>query len=150
MFEGSVDENGNADVIFNPGDDINAPGMLNALFTAKVAEKGGDESITQAVYKYAPYRIFAGIELPGLKGKERMLFTDRENKVNIVTVDAKGNPVSSEAEVTVYKISYRWWWESDQEDLAAYIANNMYKPVITKTITYTRRRGFILVQYRKK
>jgi len=134
MFEGSVDENGNADVIFNPGDDINSPGMLNALFTAKVAEKGGDESITQAVYKYAPYRIFAGIELPGLKGKERMLFTDRENKVNIVTVDAMGNPVGSEAEVTIYKISYRWWWESDQEDLAAYIANNMYKPVITKTI----------------
>ena len=134
MFEGSVDENGNADVIFNPGDDINAPGMLNALFTAKVAEKGGDESITQAVYKYAPYRIFAGIELPALKGKERMLFTDRENKVNIVTVDAGGNPVGSEAEVTVYKISYRWWWESDREDLAAYIANDMYKPVITKSI----------------
>jgi uncharacterized protein YfaS (alpha-2-macroglobulin family) len=134
MFEGSVDENGNADVIFNPGNEINAPGMLNAIFTAKVAEKGGDESITQAVYKYAPYKVFAGIELPGLKGKERMLFTDKENKVNIVTVDPKGNPVNSEAEVTVYKISYRWWWESDQEDLAEYISNNSYKPVISKKI----------------
>ncbi|MCX6259950.1 MAG: MG2 domain-containing protein [Bacteroidia bacterium] len=134
MFEGSVDENGDADVIFNPGDEINAPGMLNAIFTAKVAEKGGDESITQAVYKYALYPVFVGVELPGLKGKERMLFTDKENKVNIVTVDPKGNPVNSEAEVTVYKISYRWWWESDQEDLAAYISNNSYKPVISKKI----------------
>ncbi len=93
MFEGSVDENGNADVIFNPGDEINAPGMLNAVFTAKVAEKGGDESITQAVYKYAPYPVFVGIDLPGLNGKERMLFTDKNNEVNIVTVDPKGNPV---------------------------------------------------------
>jgi alpha-2-macroglobulin len=134
MFEGSVDENGDAEVVFNPGEEINAPGMLNAVFTAKVAEKGGDESITQAVYKYAPYPVFAGIELPGLKGKERMLFTDKENKVNIVTVDPKGNPVNSEAEVTVYRISYRWWWESDQEDLAEYISNNSYKPVISKKI----------------
>ena len=141
MFEGSVDENGDADVIFNPGDEINAPGMLNAIFTAKVAEKGGDESITQAMYKYAPYPVFVGIELPGLKGKERMLFTDKENKVNIVTVDPKGTPVNSETEVTVYKISYRWWWESDQEDLAAYISNSSYKPVISKKIRTTDGEG---------
>ena len=141
MFEGSVDENGNADVIFNPGDEINAPGMLNAVFTAKVAEKGGDESITQAVYKYAPYPAFVGIDLPGLNGKERMLFTDKNNEVSIVTVDPKGNPVSSEVELTVYKISYRWWWESDQEDLASYISNNIYKPVITKKITTSGGKG---------
>ncbi len=57
--------------------------MLNAVFTAKVAEKGGDESITQAVYKYAPYPVFAGINLPGLKGKDRMLFTDADNQIRI-------------------------------------------------------------------
>ena len=141
MFEGSVDENGNADVIFNPGNEINAPGMLNAVFTAKVAEKGGDESITQAVYKYAPYPAFAGIDLPGLNGKERMLYTDKNNEVNIVTVDPKGNPVSSEVELALYKISYRWWWESDQEDLASYISNNIYKPVITKKITTSGGEG---------
>jgi len=134
MFEGSVDENGNADMIFNPGNDVKAPGMLNAVFTAKVAEKGGDESITQAVYKYSPYRVYAGIELPGLKGRDRILFTDKENKVNIVTVDPEGNPVNSETVITVYKISYRWWWESDREDLAEYISTNSYKPVISKKI----------------
>jgi len=134
MFEGPVDENGNAEVIFNPGNEINAPGMLNAVFTAKIAEKGGDESITQAVYKYAPYRVFAGIDLPELKGKERMLFTDTDNEVSIVTVDPNGNPVDSKIEMTLYKISYRWWWESDQEDLATYISNNIYKPVIAKKI----------------
>ncbi len=141
MFEGSLDGNGNSDVIFNPGAGIKAPGMLNAVFTVKVAEKGGDESITQAAYAYAPYKVFAGIDLPGLKGKDRMLFTDRENEVKIVTVDPKGNPVSSEAEITVYKISYRWWWESDQEDLASYISSDIYKPVITKTIKTSGGQG---------
>jgi len=134
MFEGSVDANGDAVVSFNPGKEINAPGMLNAVFTAKVAEKGGDESITQAVYKYAPYPAFVGINFPGLKGKDRILFADKDNQVKIVTVDPDGNPVSSEVEMTVYKISYRWWWESDQEDLASYISNDSYKPVITKKI----------------
>jgi hypothetical protein len=134
VFDGSVDANGDAGLSFNPGKEINAPGMLNAVFTAKVSEKGGDESITQAVYKYAPYPVFAGINLPGLKGKDRMLFTDADNQVKLVTVDAEGNPVSSEVEMTVYKISYRWWWESDQEDLASFVSNDSYKPVITKKI----------------
>ena len=141
MFEGSVDESGNASVIFNPGDEIRAPGMMNAVFTAKVAEKGGDESITQAVYKYAPYKIFAGIELPDLKGNDRMLFTDRENKVNIVTVDPKGNPVNTETEINIYRISYSWWWESDQEDLASYISNNIYKPVISSKVVTSGGKG---------
>ena len=94
-----IDENGNARVIFDPGKEINAPGMLNAVFTAKATEPGGDESITQTTYKYAPYPVFVGINLPGLKGKSRMLFTDADNEVKIVTVDEKGKPVRSEVEI---------------------------------------------------
>lgn len=141
MFEGSVDDGGNASVIFNPGDEIRAPGMMNVVFTLRVAEKGGDESITQTVYKYAPYTIFAGIELPGMKENDRMLFTDRENKVNIATVDPLGNPVNTEADINVYRISYSWWWESDREDLAAYISNNIYKPVISSKIVTSGGKG---------
>lgn len=141
MFEGSVDDGGNASVIFNPGDEIRAPGMMNVVFTSRVAEKGGDESITQTVYKYAPYKIFAGIELPGMKENDRMLFTDRENKVNIATVDPLGNPVNTEADINVYRISYSWWWESDREDLAAYISNNIYKPVISSKIVTSGGKG---------
>ena len=135
IFNESIDENGKAVIRFNPGDKINAPGMLNAIFTAKVREQGGDESITQTSYKYAPYPVFAGINLPGLKGDSRMLFTDADNEVKIVTVDEKGKPVRSEAEMTIYKLSYRWWWESDNEDLADYISNEIYKPVIRQKIT---------------
>jgi uncharacterized protein YfaS (alpha-2-macroglobulin family) len=134
IFDGKTDENGDAVLYFNPGKEINAPGMLNVVFTTRVSEPGGDESITQASWKYAPYPIFAGINLPGLKDKSRMLFTDAENEVKIVTVDENGKPVSSEAEITIYKISYRWWWESDEEELAYYISNDIYKPVIREKI----------------
>ncbi|MCE5344831.1 MAG: hypothetical protein LLG13_00915 [Bacteroidales bacterium] len=137
IFSGKTDENGNALFNFDPGRISNAPGMLNAVFTAKAMESGGDESIIQTTFKFAPYPVFAGINLPGLKGKNRMLFTDTNNEVKVVTVDEKGNPVRSEVEINIYKISYRWWWESDQEDLASYISNNTYKPVIRKTIMTT-------------
>ena len=74
IFDDAIDENGNANITFDPGKEINAPGMLNAVFTAKATEPGGDESITQTTYKYAPYPVFAGINLPGLKGKEQDAF----------------------------------------------------------------------------
>ncbi len=134
ILDTRLDEKGNASFSFDPGKEINAPGMLNAVFTAKVSEKGGDESITQSSYRYAPYPVFAGINLPALKGKDRMLYTDESNEIKLVTVDEKGNPVSSEVELTIYKINYRWWWESDRENLAYYISNNIYKPVISQTV----------------
>src|SRR5659263_204283 len=61
IFKDAVDANGNASVVFDPGKEINAPGMLNAVFTAKASEPGGDESITQKSFKYAPYPVFVGI-----------------------------------------------------------------------------------------
>ncbi len=132
VFDGRTDENGNATVVFNPSEELNAPGMLNAVFTATAAEPGGDESITRKTYQYAPYRIFAGISFPGLK--DRMLYTDEDNELKIVTVDETGKAVDSRVEVSVYKLTYRWWWESDQENLGYYISNNTYKPVITNTV----------------
>jgi uncharacterized protein YfaS (alpha-2-macroglobulin family) len=134
IFDENIDDEGNATVKFEPGSDVSAPGMLTAVFTAKAMEPGGDESITQTSYKYAPYPVFAGINFPGLKGKSRMLFTDADNEVKIVTVNEKGRPVSSEVEITVYKLSYSWWWESNNENLGYYISNNRYKPVITKKL----------------
>lgn len=135
IYDDQIDDEGNATIKFEPGKELNAPGMLNAVFTAKAMEPGGDESITQATYKFAPYPVFTGINIPALKGKSRMLFTDADNEVKIVTVNEKGRPVSSEVEVTIYKLKYSWWWESDHENLGYYISNNIYKPVIRKTIS---------------
>ncbi len=150
IFDGSLDGNGDAFFTFKPEGNNTAPGMLNAVFTTKVAEPGGDESIVQSSFKYAPYPVFAGINLPGLKGKSRMLFTDADNEVKIVTVDKNGDPVTSEVEINIYKISYRWWWESDQENLAYYISNNTYKPVITKNITTSAGEGSFTFNIDKK
>ncbi len=131
MFEGSTDERGEARVNFNPGNEIPAPGMLNVIFTVKAAEKGGDESITQKLYRYSPYEAYAGLNLPALGEKERMIFTDTDNELRIATVNPQGDPVDTGVDISFYKINYRWWWESDEENLASYVSNDSYKPVLT-------------------
>ena len=70
--------------------------------------------------------------------------------VKLVTVDEKGKPVRSEVEITIYKISYRWWWESDNENLASYISNNNYKPVMKKSITTSGGEGSFTFNIDKK
>ncbi len=150
IFRGATDVNGNAKITFDPEREMNAPGMLNAVFTARATEPGGDESIIQTTFRYAPYPVFVGINLPGLTGKSRMLFTDADNEIKVVTVDEKGKPVTSEVEIAIYKISYRWWWESDNENFASYISNNEYKPVIRKTITTSGGKGSMTFKVNKK
>lgn len=150
IFDGSIDDNGSARVNYKIPDEINAPGMLNAVFTTRIFEQGGDASISQKNWKYAPYSVFTGINLPGLKGKSRMLFTDAVNEVKIITVDENGKPVRSEVEITIYKISYRWWWESDDENLGYYVSNDRYKPILTKTITTTNGEGSFNFNINKK
>ena len=135
VFDGTIDNEGNAEFNFSPGNEIGAPGMLNAVFTARVFEKGGDASIIQKSFRYAPFTEFVGINFPGLKGKDRMLMTDAQNEMKVVTVDMNGRPVNSSVEITLFKISYRWWWESDDEDLGYYISSNHYRPFLTQTIT---------------
>ncbi len=134
IFDGNIDSDGEAAVDFTPDNDLKAPGMLNAVFTTNVYEKGGDASITQTTMPYAPYSEFVGINLPGLGSSGRMLFTDRDNEIKVVTVDKNGKPVRSEVEVVIYKLDYRWWWESDEEYLGSYISNSSYSPVVTKTV----------------
>jgi len=141
IFDGTIDDRGTASFDFDPSQGKNAPGMLNAIFTARVFEKGGDASIIQKSFSFAPFTKYVGINFPALSGKARMLFTDANNEIKIATVDKDGKPVSGDVEISIYKISYRWWWESNEEDLGTYISNNTYRPILTKKITTAEGEG---------
>lgn len=141
IFDDKISATGDATVAYSPDDQLKAPGMLNAIFTAQVFEKGGDASITQIIKPFAPYPEFVGINIPALGSTGRMLYTDSENEVKIVTVDKAGKPIRGEVEVVVYKLDYRWWWESDDEYLGSYISNERYAPVFSQTILTTGGEG---------
>ncbi|MHC1731041.1 MAG: alpha-2-macroglobulin [Bacteroidales bacterium] len=141
IFDGSINSTGEATVSFTPDEELQAPGMLNAILTTRVFEKGGDASITQTVVPYAPYPAFVGMNIPALGATGRVIFTDRPNEVRLVTLDKNGKPIRSEVEINVYKLDYRWWWESDDEYLGSYISRGRSSNIFSETITTTGGEG---------
>jgi uncharacterized protein YfaS (alpha-2-macroglobulin family) len=62
-----------------------------------------------------------------------MLLTDTSHRVDIVTVDADGKPVSHDGiEMTLYKMDWRWWWDNTDGN-ANYISNSITSTVSSGT-----------------
>ncbi len=115
VFEGRLNDQGNARLPFklDTGDD--PPGMVRAIFKGKVFEEGGDFSIDNTSITYVPYNSFVGVKAP--QGDKRgMLLTDQDYNVRIVSLDARGNPLSKRLEVSIHKLQWRWWWDNSYED----------------------------------
>ncbi len=142
VFDGKIDENGDANVSMNINTGNGAPGMLKAHFVARVFEEGGDFSIDRFSIPYSPYSTYVGIRLP--KGDKRgMLLTDTNQTVDIVTVDEKGNPVQTHGlKAEVYKVNWRWWWSNGNDDLTSYVNSTYHQPIVTKILnTNSQGRG---------
>ncbi|HER07717.1 MAG TPA: hypothetical protein ENO20_02300 [Bacteroides sp.] len=141
FFSGELDGSGNA--AFAQSLDITgeAPGMLQALFTTRVFEQSGDFSIDQKSVICSPYKIYLGIRPPS--GDERgVLLTDTMHRVRVVSLDPSGRPVSRVGlQVSVYKLDWRWWWQSSYEDLPSYMGNNYLNPVYSTTISTKNGEG---------
>ncbi|HEY6161328.1 MAG TPA: MG2 domain-containing protein [Bacteroidia bacterium] len=146
IFDGKLDDKGVATV--KPGINVknSAPGMLKASFTTRVFEEGGAFSVDHFSLPYSPYESYVGIKMPKGQGWGDMLYTDTNNIVNIATVDANGNPVSrKKLTVQVYKVQWRWWWDSYDDELANYVGGDYHMPVQTSTVTTTNGKGtFVL------
>jgi len=141
IFEGFTDENGNTRVPARLHPGTSAPGMLRANFTVRVFEKSGDFSIDRFNMPYSPYASYVGIRTP--EGDKRgMLLTDTIHWVDVVTLDENGRLISkSGLEVSVYKLSWRNWWESDGNELANYIGDTYNEPLINKSISTLNGKG---------
>jgi alpha-2-macroglobulin len=141
LFEGSTGDNGKATVPVRIHAENTSPGMLRANFTVRVFEKGGDFSIDRFSMPYSPYTAYVGIKTP--QGDKRgMLLTDTSHWVNVVTLDEYGKPVSKTGlDVTVYKLEWRNWWESNGDELANYIGNTYNEPIVKKSISTLNGKG---------
>ncbi|MBN2742968.1 MAG: alpha-2-macroglobulin [Marinilabiliaceae bacterium] len=130
IFDGRLNDLGQANITGNLQTSEQAPGMLNAAFLTRVYEESGDFSVDRFNIKYAPYKSFVGLRVP--KGDRRgMLLTDTTHTCHVVTVDADGNAVSRRnVKYFVYKIEWRWWWESSENDLTRY-SGSEYQNLIT-------------------
>ncbi len=135
IFDGNVNEEGIANINKQLTIGKNAPGMLKVQFLARAFENGGDFSLDAFNKKYAPYESFVGLRLP--KGNAYgSYFTDENQTFDVAVVDAYGKPVKrNNLEVKVYKIKWRWWWNSSYDNLSSYVSSNYHKPYTTSKIS---------------
>ena len=128
VFDGTLDASGKASVTLKIPAATNAPGMLNATFTTRVFEPGGDASIYTQSVPFSPFTSYVGLNLNQPKGK--YIETDKDHVFDIVTVNAQGQPVScSNLEYKIYRIDWSWWWENSDESFGTYINSSSIVPV---------------------
>lgn len=136
VFNGVLDAEGRAGVNIQLPVATGAPGMLNATLTTRVFEPGGDASIYSQTVPFSPFTSYVGINLNQPKGK--YIETDKDHVFDIVTVNDQGQPVNrSNLEYKIYRISWSWWWENDEESFGTYINNSSITPVASGNLQTT-------------
>ena len=142
IFDGYTDGEGKASVNLNIGEVPNAPGVLNAIFRGKAFEESGNFSIDNFSIPYYPYSSFTGIRLPKGDKARGMLLTDTTHRVDVVTLDANGNPVSrSNVKMSIFKINWRWWWDGSSEDNVNYMSGQYADAIASGNIATQNGKG---------
>ncbi len=150
VFNGKIDEQGKANFALNTNLKGKAPGMLKTAFVTKVYENGGDFSTDVFTKTYSPYKTYIGINTPKGDKARGMLLTDVKHKFEIVSVDQNGNPKAAKnLEVTIYKVNWRWWWDTSEENLSSYSNSSYREKVFDKSIS-TNSKGKAVFDFELK
>ncbi len=141
LFDGYISEAGLAEIPGKISTDKDAPGMLTAHFSTRVFEKGGDFSADRFSIPYSPYSAYVGIKTPP-GDKRGMLLTDTLQRIDVVLLDENGNPVSrKQMQAYVYKVNWRNWWESNDNELANYIGSEYNNALVSKEFSVLQGKG---------
>jgi uncharacterized protein YfaS (alpha-2-macroglobulin family) len=143
VFDGRLDAEGNTTINADVNVEKQAPGQLKANFQVKVFEPGGNFSINQVSISYNVYPGYVGLKAEKGDALSGMLVTGKNHQFDIVDVDTKGNPVSSRRTVTVelYKIQWRWWWDSSGGEVSNFTQDKYNKLVKTEDVVLNNGRG---------
>ena len=141
IFEGTLDDTGTAPLsgAFHVS---GAPGRINAFITTRVFEPGGAFSTEQISCPFHPYDEYAGLKVPKGDAARGMLLTDEDQRVELALVDNSGQPVSSgRVKAEIFKLNWRWWWETEEENLVTYVSRSSLQPIASDEVEITDGRG---------
>lgn len=140
VFDGKLDKEGNARFTIKLPQSAHAPGMLQANITSRVFEPGGDASIHTLAVPFSPFNAYVGINLNQPEGK--YIETDQEHRFDVVTVNAEGNPVNrKDLEYKIYRVSWSWWWEDNNDSFETYVNSSSVTPVATGNLNTMNGKG---------
>lgn len=134
LRDSKSDANGNMNLPLQLGKITDAPGMLNADFTVRIFEPGGDASIRQFTKKYSPFSKYAGLFIARADENSEYIKVDENSAMKLISVDPSGEATSDQLQLMVYKMEWRWWWESSDQNIGSYISRNNARLVLSKTL----------------
>lgn len=141
LFDGRLDNIGEASVnmSFGPGTDFE--GYLQARISTKVYE-GGGFSINQRSIPFAASEHFVGLKMNYSYPSWKKLDNDKNHRIEVVSVDKKGNPADlSNIEVKLYDLDYHWWYQGNKNLLASYAGQTYHKPVYSTKLSTSKGKG---------
>ena len=141
VFSGPLNSEGAANISLDPLTDFYSYQMMNAVFTTKVFEQGGDFSIASFRSKLSPYERYVGVELPETTAKYDSYYdTGKDWKFNVAVVNDNGKLSTSTVSLdyALYKLDSYWWWSSEDDyTLQRYASGTYKKPVQNGKLTCT-------------
>ncbi len=135
IFEDQVDSDGIAAIKAKLTSKNVAPGKLRCNFQTKAFEKGGDFSTNNFSMPYSPYNVYTGVFLKKNKYGEKRLKINRDGDIEFIAVDEKGEALRSRnLKVGLYKVDWRWWWDSGRDNIAKYNSAQHYGAIDTGSL----------------
>ncbi len=146
LFEGQLDNKGEATVNMSFGPGIDFEGLMQARISTKVYE-GGGFSINQRSIPFAASEHFIGLKINYSYPSWKKLDNDKNHRIEVVSVDEKGNPADlSNIEVKLYDLDYHWWYQGNKNLLASYAGKTYHKPVYNIRISTSNGKGSFELQ----
>ncbi|MBL4798478.1 MAG: hypothetical protein JKY50_13760 [Oleispira sp.] len=120
------------------------PGKLRGSLTSRVFEPSGDFSIAKQSLDIHPYQQYVGMQMPKGDAARGMLLTDQMQPIALLVVDADGKTLvgQQKLQMTLYKLSWKWWWDSSSDDnLANYVSRHSSHALKQEDIVLSNGQG---------
>ena len=135
IFENNVDENGSAKLNATLPKAQNAAGKMRVGLKIRAFEPSGDFSSDYQTLDYSPYKTYVGVGIPKDKMGEKRFDIGKKNMVSMVVVDKNGNPMRNRSvDVNVYRVEWRWWWETGDDDAAQFSSAKEMKAILQQKV----------------
>ncbi len=143
VFEGKLNESGQATFTPDLKTEEKAPGMLKASFLIKVFEPGGAFSSDYSSFKYSPYKAYVGFKVPKGNDSWDYLQTGKSYQIPVVSLNGNGQPIPGTSSLTarLYKLEWRWWWDESGDNGSNYVSGNYKQLIKTEKIDISNGKG---------
>ncbi len=122
VYDSKLDSKGQSYIKKTFDESNKSAGMLKANFITRVFEAGGDFSTERFSITYSPFRTYLGMQLDD---KDEWLSTGKQYPLNLIAVNEQGKSIDAkDVELKLYKLEWRWWYESDNENLSDFVSRS--------------------------